>query len=127
MTVIEPKKHWPIDSQDERKKKGPLIKIEIRPGQLVKMYEADAIKLGHLKARGPAQNKMREPEANKTADEQTAADDFKTIPGIGPAAARALEASGITTFEQLRAAGEIPYLTDKANKALEEWRNRNAD
>lgn len=111
-------------------KKGPLVKVQIRPGQFVKMYEADAIQAGHLppknppaaKSQPPASNKMRLPEEDKTSETTAPAADFTTIPGIGPAAARVLAAHGITAFDQLLAAGELDYLPEKVNHAIAEWR-----
>lgn len=111
-------------------KKGPLVKVEIRPGQFVKMYEADAIAQGYLKARSKPLDKMqtrpldkqRAPEPPSTSSGQPEPDDFTTIAGVGPATARALVAHGIVTFEQLRGAGELAYLNERTNRAIEEWR-----
>jgi predicted flap endonuclease-1-like 5' DNA nuclease len=98
------------------------------------MYEADAIAQGKLpgKAKEAPQNKMRDPAAkqNKSAPQEPevesapveAADDFTTIPGIGKGTARALIANGITSFEQLRQAGTLKYLTPKTMQAIEAWR-----
>ena len=116
--------------------KGKLVRVELRKGQFVKMYEADAIAKGLLapKAKPQATNKMRTPPENKSAPAETetgraqpehtqppAGDDFTTIPGIGKGTARALAANGITTFEQLKAAGKLDYLTPKARQAIEDW------
>lgn len=108
-------------------KKGPLIKVQLAPGQYVKMYQADAIAKGLIeppatKMQPPAQNKMRQPEAEKTPEPEPA-DDFTEIPGVGPATARALAAHGITTFEQLRQAGELDYVTAATMAAIEAWRD----
>jgi len=135
-------------------KKGKLVKVQIRPGQYVKMYEADAIKQGLIPAESPASGqKMRQRPANKgrqTAGmrpiEETAPSgdetdpdqmeaipvdsddepedvtfDFETIPGIGPASARALQANGITTLEDLLAAEDLDYLTPQALEAIATW------
>lgn len=111
-------------------KKGKLIRVQIGPGQYRKMYEADAIAAGHIKAAKAAEkpqekqrpqtaNKMREPEQEKAAQ----ADDFTKIDGVGPATARALVAHGITTFDQLRHPVELDYLTPATVAAIETWRN----
>ena len=109
--------------------KGPLVKVEIRPGQFVKMYRDDAIAAGHLKAKEPVQNKMQPQPANKMRlpeedkePDPAPADDFTSIPGVGPATARALVAHGITTFEQLRDAENLDYLTETVKAAIEEWK-----
>ena len=112
-------------------RKGKLIRVKLRSGQFVKMYEADAIAQGYLapKAKPQAQNKMRTPLQNKSAPEEIEtesappADDFTTIPGVGPATARALVTHGITSFEQLRQAGTLGYISPKTMKAIEDWRN----
>lgn len=109
-------------------KKGKLVNIKISEGRYVKMYEADAIDQGLLKAKPQAPNKMRMPVDNKTdpkpmPEEKPPADDFASIPGIGKATARALISHGITTFEQLKAVGNLDYLTDKTMQAIEAWRN----
>ena len=119
--------------------KGKLVRVQLQKGQFVKMYEADAIAKGLLppKAKPQAVNKMRTPPANKSvsaepeqaqperaqpeAESAPVADDFTTIPGIGKATARALVANGITTFEQLKAAGKLEYLSPKARQAIEDW------
>ena len=112
--------------------KGKLIRVQISEGRVVKMYEADAIAKGYIaapqtKAQSPAQNKMRLPAENKAPElepeEVPEPDDFTVIDGVGPATARALAASGITTFAQLAVAGELDYPTAAANAAIEEWRH----
>jgi predicted flap endonuclease-1-like 5' DNA nuclease len=129
--AIVSKKSFSIDDQKARQSKGPLIRVELRPGQFVKMYEADAIAAGHIKPKTelaqksmPAQeNKMRLPETEK---QETAVppspDDFGEIEGVGPATARRLIAQGITTFDELRNA-DLSFLNDKQRGAIEEWRN----
>jgi len=110
-------------------KKGKLVRVEIAKGQFRKMYEADAIAAGLIKARPPAQNKMQVPAENKSADpapepeERPQADDFTVIPGVGQATARALVAHGIATFDELRDAGKLDYLSEKANQAIQDWRD----
>jgi len=130
MAIIEDPKNWPVDNQQVRAKKGKLIRVQIKPGRYVKMYEADAIAQGYIKAQPQAENKMRQPPGNKVApeeppEEKPQADDFITIPGIGPATARALVSHGITTFEQLKSAGDLAYLTAKGRDAIEAWRIAN--
>ena len=111
--------------------KGKLINITLGKGRYVKMYEADAIAQGLLKAKPQAPNKMRVPGQNKAApegkpeaqpEEKPPADDFTAITGIGPATARALVSHGITTFEQLKAASVLDYLTAKARAGIDAWR-----
>ena len=112
--------------------KGKLITVKLknREGAMVKMYEADAIAQGLLpgKARPQAPNKMLKPADNKVTPEpekpaeKPPADDFTTIPGVGPATARALVAHGIATFEQIKAAGDLDYLTAKARDGIAAWR-----
>jgi predicted flap endonuclease-1-like 5' DNA nuclease len=133
MAILTDKNKWPLVTQEANMKKGPLVKIPIGRGQFVKMYEADAIAQGKLpaKAKSPAamQNKMRLPVENKTAPQEPeaesapSADDFTSIPGVGPATARALAANGITTFEQLRQTGTLGYVTPRTMQAIEAWRN----
>ena len=112
--------------------KGKLVNIDLGKGRFVKMYEANAIAQGLLKAKPQATNKMRVPGRNKTApegkpeaqpEEKPPADDFTTITGVGPATARALISHGITTFEQLKATDGLDYLTAKTLQAIEAWRN----
>jgi predicted flap endonuclease-1-like 5' DNA nuclease len=126
--MIIDNKEWKIINQEVRMKKGKLVNIKISEGRYVKMYEADAIDQGLLKAKPQAPNKMRMPVDNKTdpkpmPEEKPPADDFASIPGIGKATARALISHGITTFEQLKAVGNLDYLTDKNMQAIEAWRN----
>jgi predicted flap endonuclease-1-like 5' DNA nuclease len=129
--AIVSKKSFSIDDQKARQNKGPLVRVELRPGQFVKMHEADAIEAGHIKPKTelaqksmPAQeNKMRLSETEKT---ETAVPlspaDFGEIEGVGPATARRLVAQGITTFDELRNA-DLSFLNDKQRGAIEEWRN----
>jgi len=133
MAVITDKKNWELVTQEKNMKKGPLVKVKIRGSQFVKMYEADAIAKGLLpsKAKPQADNKMRLPTdmQNKSTppepevESAPLADDFTTIPGVGPATARALVANGITTFEQLRQAGVLTYVTPRTMQAIEKWRS----
>lgn len=116
-----------------QKKSGPLVKVEISPGRIVKMYKEDAIAEGYLppeiKAMPPAENKMIPRSENKAAappviePPKTGPDDFTTILGVGRATSRALQARGVTTFEQLRQAGALDYVSESAMKAIEAWRN----
>lgn len=68
--------------------------------------------------------KSETPERNEVSDRVIAdpQDDFTTIDGVGPATARALAANDINTFDELRAAGELEYLTGPINEAIERWR-----
>jgi predicted flap endonuclease-1-like 5' DNA nuclease len=130
MSIILDKKNWAVDNQQVRAKKGKLVRVQIRPGQFVKMYEVDAIAKGYIKGKPQAENKMRLPTENKAVleeapEEKPQADDFTTIPGIGIATARALTTHGITTFEQLKAAGDLPYLTTKGRESVAAWRAAN--
>ena len=133
MSILTNKKQWQLVTQEANMKKGPLVKIQIGKGQFKKMYEADAIAQGLLpaKAKPQAENKMRLPTTtqNKSApqdpevESSPSADDFTTIPGVGPATARALLANGIITFEQLRQAGVLSYVTPRTMQAIEAWRS----
>lgn len=125
-------------------KKGPLVRVELQPGRYAKMYKQDAIEQGLIepdeeeaeqssagkKQRPPSQDKMRRPEKDKgqAPEPEDAAppeptDDFTEIDGVGPATARALAAHGVETFDELREAGELDYLSASVNAAIEEWRN----
>lgn len=140
MPVVNSRATWPLITQEERMKKGPLVKVEISPGRFVKMHQADAIARGLIlpekKRRPTGRDKMRAPGRDKGAPPQSPpgggrddepeserVDDFTVIPGVGPATARVLVTRGITTFEQLRQAGELTYLSERVNAAIEEWRS----
>jgi predicted flap endonuclease-1-like 5' DNA nuclease len=133
MATITDPKSWPVDNQEVRMRKGPLIKVQIGPGQYRKMYQADAEAAGLLKAKPQVQNKMQAPAQNKApklaqpVEEAPPAADFTTIPGVGPATARALTAHGITTFEQLRHINSPDFLPPKAVQAIADWLNSQAD
>jgi len=49
-------------------------------------------------------------------------DDIATIPGVGKASVRALQAHGVETFEQLKLAQDLDYLPAKVLAAIAEWR-----
>jgi hypothetical protein len=109
--------------------RGPLVDVQIGNGQYVKMYEADAIAQGFLATKSKNGKKMRRPKQNKSGVENSTpeqpvgpADDFTTILGIGKGTARALAANGITTFEQLRQAGKLSFVTPATMQAVEAWR-----
>ena len=113
-------------------KKGKLVRIRIGRGQFKKMYEADAIAQGLLpsKKKQSAHNKMRLSTGNKLAPQKLKVENapldkyfFTTIHGVGPATARVLIDNGIITFEQLREAGTLNYVSPKVMKAIEAWRN----
>lgn len=132
MAVITGRDSWPLDNQEVRMKKGPLIKIELQPGRFVKMYEQDAIAQGlvepkakppkHDKMQRPEENKIQAPEEDKAAEsEAQPADDFTQIPGVGPATARAIVAHNITTFEQLREAPSLDFLPERALESVKSY------
>lgn len=113
-------------------RKGPLVKVHLGNGRYVKMHREDAIAAGHIdapqekaqpqpqtKERPKRQDKQITPQETKAAQP---ADDFTVIDGVGPATARALEANGVTTFDELRDAGDLDYLSASVNAAIEEWR-----
>lgn len=114
------------------KKRGPLVRVELQPGRFVKMYQEDAIAAGYIKEKPAAENKMRLPAEDKRKAElpaeveleqgPPAPADFTTISGVGPATARLLTTRGITTFEQLRQAGTLDYVSVQAMQAIERWR-----
>jgi len=143
MPVVNSKIEWVIRSQKTNQNKGPLIRVEIAPGMFVKKYREDAIAEGLIKdpkkkTKKPKKNKSLPPSKDKnlppekekkpvsadTISDESAqkADDFKSIKGVGIGAARALESHGIVTFEQLREAGNLDYLTQKVNKSIQAWR-----
>lgn len=140
--MITDPKTWNKVNQAENQKRGRLITVEKSPGHFVKMYEADALRLGYIKPQPAQGNKMRPAEGNKAENpsdlivdgEQSAAEelitsiadeisvDFSAIAGLGPASARALELNGITTFEQLKKATNLDFLPQRAQTAIEKWR-----
>jgi predicted flap endonuclease-1-like 5' DNA nuclease len=116
--------------------KGPLVKVQIGARRWVKMYEADAIAKGYLpaKARPQAENKMRQPAADKgPADKGPQAvetkpapavepvqDDFRVISGVGKSTVEALHERGIYTFDQLMES-ELDFLPGKVRQAIEAY------
>ncbi len=137
-------KSFELSTPQTRARKGPLVRVEISPGRYVKMHETDAVARGYIKARPPAGDKVLKPAGDKTVqgsgfrvqgseigvqgsgDESQNSepkDDFTIIAGVGPATARALQARGIVTFEQLRQAGALDYVSAQAMQAIEQWRN----
>jgi predicted flap endonuclease-1-like 5' DNA nuclease len=135
MPVINGYDSWPLVTREDVMKKGKLVRIELSPGRFVKMHEKDAIAQGLLKpkAQPPAKNKMKPPQGDKVVappdpsegGKEKEGDDFTTIDGVGPATARALQAHGIATFEQLRQAHEasaLDFLSAQARQAIERWR-----
>lgn len=144
MAIITHPEHWPVDNQEVRMRKGPLVRVQKAPGQYVKMYEADAIRLGLLqeKSKPAGGDKMRKPERNKAVEPETTDqpadppkpdDDFTIIPGVGAATARALAAHGITTFEQLddavhrQGADSLDFLPDKTVDAIDLYFQQEAE
>lgn len=127
----------------ERHKRGPLVRVELAPGRYAKMYRSDVEDQGmqnrvhpadqdklqrpqKSKVAPPQSNKLAAPTANKLVEPRVESEqpaDFTTIKGIGLATARALVAHGITTFEQLRQAGDLSYLASPTVAAIEKWRN----
>lgn len=121
-------------------KKGKLIAVEKSPGQIVKMYEADALRLGYIKPLPAQGNKMHQAEGNKVQEKETIVpgdsawqpsaqeseevyDDFSTIAGLGPATTRALVLNGITTFDKLMTATNLEsFLHPRALAAIVAWR-----
>jgi predicted flap endonuclease-1-like 5' DNA nuclease len=117
------------------------------------MHREDAIAAGHIaplrqaqdaaqggeKMRAAGENKMlpaaedkfHEPAGDKApptpqrGEEEEA--DFTSIPGVGPATARALKAQRIQTFEQLRAAGQLDFISPQAREAIEQWKKSGDD
>jgi predicted flap endonuclease-1-like 5' DNA nuclease len=132
MAIVSSKSFEFVDQQ-RRMEKGPLVRVDLGGGRMVKMYEADAIAGGHLpgkeqpatgtKSRPPREDKSRPPQGDKADDDEAEVADFAgEITGVGPAAQRALAAAGITTFEQLRTADVERVLSGQALKAVEAWR-----
>jgi hypothetical protein len=130
MAVVS-SKSFGKDNAQTRGQKGPLVRIQIGPGQYRKMYEADAIAQGLIvgKAQPPAQDKQRQPAQDKQRQppkEERPADDLSTIQGVGLATARMLAARGIATFDELRAAsgaGKLNFLSSAAQTAIGKWAN----
>ncbi len=124
MAVIS-NKSFVTENQRTRATKGPLVRVEINPGQFSKMYEADAIAQGLIKPRPTAENKLRLPDENKATDaESDEAVDFTEIEGVGPATARMLVAQQITTHAALRDAAKndrLTFLSAQPRQAIEAW------
>lgn len=106
-------------------KKGKLIRVEISPGRFVKMYESDVKKETKI-AKKPTENKGALTPVNPDPVE-VVSDTLADIPGIGKATERSLNDHGIYTFDQLFIAGELPFLTDKSNQKIEDWREGHRD
>jgi hypothetical protein len=125
---------YSVDNQRTRQQRGPLVHVQIGPGQFRKMYEADAIAAGLLggkKSQPAAENKMARPVENKAAPapepvEDEAQADFTTISGVGPATARAITAAGIMTFDELRKADLSQIVSGAAVGAIEAWKDSQA-
>lgn len=104
--------------------KGPLVVVRHPDGHSTKMYESDAVELGLIqgaKSQPAPSNKMAQPAEDKVSAKPTEPDDFSTIEGVGPAAARSIVANGITTFAQLKAARDVSFLSKKTRAAIEAW------
>lgn len=130
MPVIKSRDSWSLETQEARNRKGPLIKVKLRSGQFVKMYESDAAAQGLIKKKSdpqgkkikkPEGNKIKKPEQDKAAPAapEQIQDDFTIIPGVGPATDRKLHSQGINTFEQLK--NSDLDLPEKVIEAIEEW------
>lgn len=120
---------WEVIEEENNMNKGKLVTVELGPRRSVKMYEADAIAQGHIpapkeqKQKAPAGDKRKKPTGNKSLEtKELPADDFTEISGVGPATARALQARNIRTFEDLRHAGDLNFLSETIRKHIEEWR-----
>jgi len=132
MPVIRDRSEWPLITDEKNRQRGKLIKVEIAPGRFVKMYESDVKGLKKPpknKKADPGQNKIKKPGGDKSAAQEQQAeqaeDSFAEIPGVGPATERALKERGILTFDDLREAGELDYLTAGINANIEKWRVSN--
>jgi len=103
-----------------KRRRGPLVPVDLGHGRAVKMHREDAERLGYVqpKRRQPSENKLRVPDADKAAEPEA---DFTTIPGIGAATAAQIRATGIRTLAQLRAA-DLSFLSSRAAAAVEAWR-----
>lgn len=131
-------KSFKLSTPKTRAQKGSLVTVEISPGRLVKMYEADAVAAGYIKPKKkqpPAEDKRRPAtgdKAKKPEDQKAEvapADDLTVISGVGKATERALQVRGIVTFEQLRQVDpeSLDYLSAQARQAIAEWRADGTD
>lgn len=131
MTVLRSSELFELSTPETRRAKGPLVTVQLQPGRFVKMHRQDAIAQGLLqpeeKAQPPTGDKMRPAAKDKAAGigAPTTPDDLTTIPGVGQATARLLQARGINTFDQLRQAATLDFLSAPARQAIEEWRQAN--
>ena len=124
MPVINSRDSWPIITEEIQQKKGPLVRVEIAPGQFVKMYKSDV------------QNKSRHPESNKIApgpagnkdmedldiQDSVESEDLTVIPGVGKASERALNENGLFTLYQIYTSGEFGFLSENVNSKIQAWR-----
>lgn len=55
-SLLAPYEDWPVAQS-----KGKLVKVQVRPGQFVQIYEEEARKRGLL----PPEEKMEDPKPNK--------------------------------------------------------------
>lgn len=122
-----------VRSNEVIKNKGKLVRVTLKDGRGVKMYEVDAAAAGYItfpKSKQATENKMVKPAGNKQAVagetkelvKKEIADDLTTIDGIGKATQRILNFQGVMTFEQLKTAN-IDFLNPGAQAAVERWRN----
>lgn len=129
MPIVTNQSSWPLITQATRQSKGALIKVRMPAGNVVKMYEQDAIDQGLIegvtseqKQHQKAEDKKRKGDENK-GGETVETVDFSEIDGVGKATARKIVENGIRTFEELAEADLSNVLTGKAITAIEVWKN----
>lgn len=128
MAIIGDRTTWRMSNQRTRKERGPLVRVTLPSGAMVKMHEADAIEKGYLpggvKAAPLPGNKIAPLPANKSAPApEVPPEDFSTIPGVGRASARSLVSQGLTTFAGLKTADlDALNLAPSVKVAIEAWR-----
>lgn len=124
MPVVKASNTWPVVTEATRRNKGTLIRVTLPSGNMVKMYEQDAIAQGliepeiepqEVESEEPAQEDQEVPEAAQNAD-------FAAIKGIGKASAKKLVANGILTHDDLLTKN-IDFLPSKVVKSIEAWRD----
>lgn len=124
MPVVKSSESWPRVTAHLNRGKGPLVKIEIKPGQAVKMYRRDAIEQGFLDEVWEGEQTEVQPNNDGDNDPPVVQDDFTEINGVGPATAKLILNRGILTFEQLKAA-DVSFLSPKAAEAVDDWKASN--
>lgn len=127
-------KSFEVVNSQTRQQKGPVIRVEVSPGRFVKMHREDAVKGGYMAAPPPqekskpaTEDKMKRAAEDKSLstgrEEVDVEADFTSIAGIGPATARVLKLNGITTFEALRNAGTLTFISAASRQAIEKWKD----